>query len=178
MLRLCKRCPPQPQEVQILRNLLVNGSTKSFGTFRPKILKHLLRWKSEKSIFWGHRARKWGPTVKIGNHSVFQMFFRDFSAIYFLPTLRPWKAYSIWKWPIFAPWKFSCHVWVSKTNPKKWYNRLFSKKSETSNDFLSESVPIVKIGPVVNFLQRIKVRPYYCRFHYWQKKAYVSPLDL
>ena len=78
MLRLCKRCPPQPQEVQILRNLLVNGSTKSFGTFRPKILKHLLRWKSEKSIFWGHRARKWGPTVKIRLHSVFAHAFARF----------------------------------------------------------------------------------------------------
>ena len=66
------------KEIQILRNLLVNGSTKSFGTFRPKILKHLLRWKSEKSIFWGHRARTWGPNVKIGNHSVFAHAFARF----------------------------------------------------------------------------------------------------
>ena len=53
---------------------------------------------------------------------------------------------------------------------KSAQNRLLKKNSENSNDFLSESVPIVKIDLVVNFLQRIKVRPYFGRLQPWPNK--------
>ena len=65
VLRLWQRCSPNPRTPWLKENLYVNGSTKSFGTFRPKFLKPLLRWKSKKSIFWGRRARTRGPYRKI-----------------------------------------------------------------------------------------------------------------
>ena len=58
----------------------------------------------------------------------------------------------------------------AQIDQKSAKNRFFPKNSENSNDFLSESVPTVKIGPVVYFLQRIKVGPYFGRFHNGQKK--------
>ena len=108
--------------------------------------------------------------VKIGKLSVFTHVFPRFFRYSVFPNFLSLKSLFDLKIAHICTLKIFLLRLGPKSVKKVQKNDFFSKNSENSNDFLSESVPIVKIDLVVNFLQWIRVRPYFGRFQPWPKK--------